>query len=186
MKIEISNEALLPTKWGEFLIQSFKAQNKEHLIIRSKKLDDIVNVRVHSSCISGDVFGSCRCDCSNQLHFALEYIAKNNGMICYLEQEGRGIGLFNKINAYALQDKGMDTLEANIALGFKEDERDFSIVDDILNFYKIKQINLLTNNPDKIKQINTKINKRISIWVGESSYNKSYLNIKKSKLGHLK
>ncbi len=155
------------------------------MAIYTKTLGDIVNVRVHSSCITGDVFGSCKCDCANQLHFALEYISKNNGMVLYLDQEGRGIGLFNKINAYVLQDDGMDTLQANIALGFKEDERSFEVVDYMLEFFKINTINLLTNNPDKIKQIKTKINKRIGIWVGENSHNKNYIDIKKTKLGHL-
>ena len=106
-------------------------------------------------------------------------------MVLYLDQEGRGIGLFNKINAYVLQDDGMDTLQANVALGFKEDERSFEIVDYILDFFNINTINLLTNNPDKIKQIKTKINKRISIWVGENNHNKSYLQTKINKLGHL-
>ena len=186
MKVEISNIANLPTKYGDFEIQCFKEGIKEHLVVKTKKLDEIVNVRVHSECITGDVFGSLKCDCGEQLAFSLDYITKNSGMVIYLRQEGRNIGLLNKVNAYALQDKGYDTIEANHQLGFEADERSYEIVEFILNYYKIKKINLLTNNPQKINSIkNIEIVDRIPVIVGKNPNNEVYLEIKKTKMGHL-
>ena len=185
MNIEVSNIANLPTVHGDFLIQSFKEGVKEHLVIMTKDLGDIPNVRIHSECLTGDAIGSIKCDCQAQLNYSLEYINQHTGMVIYLRQEGRDIGLLNKVNAYALQDTGFDTVEANHQLGFASDERTYEIVDFIFDYYKIKQINLLTNNPDKLNKISATIDKRIPIKVGETDKNKDYLKTKKEKMGHL-
>jgi len=188
MKIEYSKTANLPTKHGVFLVKSYKEGIKEHLAIYTKDLDKskAVNLRIHSECLTGDALGSLKCDCQAQLNFALEFIAKNQGMLLYLRQEGRDIGLLNKINAYALQDEGYDTIEANHMLGFKADERNYEIVDYILNDLAIKDINLLTNNPDKLSSLNSvKISSRIPIIVGKNSKNEEYLKVKKEGMGHL-
>ena len=185
MNIEVSNIANLPTKHGDFLIQSFKYKNKEHLVIKTKKFDLIPNVRIHSECLTGDALGSVKCDCQSQLNYALEYINKNSGIIIYLRQEGRDIGLFNKVNAYALQDKGLDTIQANHQLGFATDERTYEVVDYIFDYLKISKINILTNNPDKLNNIKVDIEKRIPIVVGKTKHNYDYLEIKKDKMGHL-
>lgn len=186
MKIEISQPANLPTKFGFFKVQSFKEGEKEHLVIKKEPFSEVVNVRIHSECLTGDVLGSLKCDCGEQLAKSLNYINENGGMVIYLRQEGRNIGLFNKINAYALQDKGLDTIEANHQLGFKDDERSYEIVDFILNFYKIKKIKLLTNNPQKMRSLTSvEVVDRIPIIVSANSYNQGYLKVKKEKMGHL-
>jgi GTP cyclohydrolase II len=185
MKVDISSVAKLPTKYGDFLIQSFKYNDKEHLLIKTQNYDKIPNVRIHSECLTGDALSSLKCDCQAQLNYALEYLHKNNGLLIYLRQEGRNIGLFNKVNAYALQDKGLNTIEANHQLGFKSDERTYEIVDFIFEYLDIKDINILTNNPDKIEQLNINIVKRLPICVGKTIENETYLNIKKTKMGHL-
>ena len=184
--MEISNIASLPTKYGNFKIQSFKEDDKEHLVIFTEKIPQIPLVRIHSECLTGDALGSLKCDCGEQLEYALKEIHKHGGMVIYLRQEGRGIGLFNKVNAYALQDKGFDTVEANHQLGFEADLRDFSIVEDILNHFNIKQIKLLTNNPKKIFNLkNIKVIERIPIKINPNPHNKEYLKTKKEKMGHL-
>ncbi|PAF51536.1 GTP cyclohydrolase II [Helicobacter sp. 13S00477-4] len=198
-KFEVSNQAKLPTRFGVFFIQSFrelKVQKDcpcpvEHLVIFTQNLPEIPLVRVHSECLTGDVFGSQKCDCGGELAIAMEKIAQSveegkGGMLIYLRQEGRGIGLFNKVNAYALQDKGYDTVEANEALGFKSDNRDYSIVGDILHYYGLKKIHLLTNNPRKIDAMSQYVEViRDSIIVPSNCHNEKYLATKKSKLGHL-
>lgn len=183
--VEISKIANLPTKHGNFLIQSFKEGIKEHLVIMSKDYGDIVNVRIHSECLTGDAIGSIKCDCQAQLNFALDFIAKNSGMVIYLRQEGRNIGLLNKVNAYHLQDMGFNTVEANHQLGFASDERTYEIVDFIFEHYGITKINLMTNNPDKVGQVNVEINSRIPIIVGQTTENKDYMAVKKGEMGHL-
>lgn len=185
MTIKISEIANLPSKWGNFKIQSFKENDKEHLCIFKDKPKDILNLRIHSECLTGDALGSLKCDCGEQLEFSLKYIEQNGGMIIYLRQEGRGIGLFNKINAYALQDKGLNTIEANHQLGFKADERTYEIVDFILKHYKISKINLLTNNPEKLESLKDKILVRIPVLINPNRFNKNYLDIKQSQMGHL-
>lgn len=186
MKIEVSQSAILPSKFGDFRLQVFKEGVKEHLCIMNGDLTGVVNVRVHSECLTGDTLGSMKCDCGEQLAFALKYISKNGGLVIYLRQEGRGIGLLNKINAYALQDTGLDTLEANLKLGFKGDERDYDIVKYILNFYQIKEIALLTNNPAKLGSLGfVSVKKRIPIIIKANAHNKDYLSVKQSKMGHL-
>lgn len=195
--MDISNEAHLPTKFGFFLIQSFREstkkplsckENVEHLVVRTIKMGAVPLVRVHSECLTGDVFASKKCDCGDELHIAMEQIAKdkNGGMIIYLRQEGRGIGLFNKINAYALQDKGFDTVEANEALGFASDNRSYVIVGEIFKHFGIKKVRLLTNNPKKIEAISHFVAiERAEIFAPKNKYNEKYLAVKKAKLGHL-
>ena len=184
--MEISNIANLPTKYGNFKIQSFKENEKEHLVIFTENLPEIPIVRIHSECLTGDALGSLKCDCGEQLEYALKKINKEGGIVIYLRQEGRGIGLFNKVNAYALQDKGFDTVEANHQLGFEADLRDFSIVEDILKHFNIKKIKLLTNNPKKIFSFkDIKVEKRIPINIGCNPYNEKYLKTKKEKMGHI-
>jgi len=183
--LKISNIANLPTIYGEFKIQSFKDQEKEHLVIFTKNLPEIPIVRIHSECLTGDALRSLKCDCGEQLEYALKTINEKGGMVIYLRQEGRGIGLFNKVNAYALQDKGLDTVEANHQLGFEADLRDFSIVEKILKNFGIKKIKLLTNNPRKefaFKEI--EVIERIPIKIKPNPYNENYLKTKKEKLGH--
>ena len=184
--MEISQIASLPTKHGEFNIQSFKHNDKDHLVIFTKKIPPIPYVRIHSECLTGDALGSLKCDCGAQLEYALKTINEKGGMVIYLRQEGRGIGLFNKVNAYALQDKGLDTVQANHQLGFEADMRDFSIVEEILKHFGIDKIYLLTNNPRKIatfKEI--EVVKRIPIKISPNPHNENYLQTKKNKLGHL-
>lgn len=192
----ISKEAKLPTRFGEFIIQSFRERRPdgavlEHLVARTSELPALPLVRVHSECLTGDVFGSQKCDCGGELALALEQITKDaqnggGGMLIYLRQEGRGIGLFNKVNAYALQDQGYDTVEANIALGFKSDDRDYAIVGEILRHYHITRMRLLTNNPRKIAALGAYAQvERDSIIVPSNQHNAQYLAVKKQKLGHL-
>lgn len=189
-KIDISEVAKLPTRYGNFLIQAFKEveSNKEHLAIFTFNLKDLPSpiVRIHSECLTGDTLGSLKCDCGDQLHFAMEKIYKDGGLIIYLRQEGRDIGLLNKVNAYHLQDNGLNTIEANHQLGFEADERKYDIADYILRYLNIQQIRLLTNNPEKLSTLqNVKIIDRVPIVMEENQYNRDYLNIKKSKMGHL-
>ncbi len=185
-QIEISQVAKLPTKYGLFNIQAFKEGCKEHLAIFTDELSDNPIVRVHSECLTGDALGSKKCDCGEQLAFSQELIAKEGGMIIYHRQEGRNIGLLGKVNAYALQDKGFDTIEANHQLGFRADERTYEIVETILKHFKIKKIQLLTNNPTKIESLkNIEITKRIPIKIASNPYNEKYLQVKKDQMGHL-
>lgn len=186
MKITMSEIASLPTKFGEFKIQSFKEGEKEHLAIFTEAYHDNPIVRIHSECLTGDALGSLKCDCGDQLDYALSRIAKEGGMILYLRQEGRNIGLLNKVNAYALQDTGLDTVEANHQLGFADDERSYEIVEFILNHFGIKKIKLLTNNPKKIESLEgIEITQRLPIMIEANKHNKNYLQIKKEKMGHL-
>ena len=185
MNIEVSNVAKLPTKHGDFLIQSFKEGIKEHLVIFTKELESIPTVRIHSECLTGDAIGSIKCDCQAQLNYALDYISANGGMVIYLRQEGRNIGLLNKVNAYALQDKGFDTVEANHQLGFASDQRTYEVVDFIFDYYKIDKIKLMTNNPAKLNGIKLEIVDRVPVQVGVTAQNENYLKIKKEKMDHL-
>ncbi len=189
--MDISKTANLPTKFGKFIIQAFRETNCknngcEHLVIMTKKLGEIPLVRVHSECLTGDVLGSRKCDCGDELEIAMKRIAEEGGMIIYLRQEGRGIGLFNKVNAYNLQDNGYDTVEANEALGFKSDDRSYEIVGEILAYFELKKIRLLTNNPKKIESISAFVEvDRAEIFATPNEYNAKYLQVKKEKLGHL-
>jgi len=184
-QIEISKVAKLPTKYGKFNIKAFKEGDREHLAIFTDNLSDTPIVRIHSECLTGDALGSKKCDCGEQLAFAQEYIAKNGGMIIYHRQEGRNIGLLGKVNAYALQDTGLDTVEANHQLGFRADERTYDIVETILAHFGIGKIKLLTNNPKKMSSLSSvDIVERIPIRIDSNPYNESYLSVKKSQLGH--
>jgi len=186
MNIQISEIANLPSRFGTFKVKAFKEGHKEHLVIYKENLDAIPIVRVHSECLTGDAIGSLKCDCRDQLEYALLMAEKTNGMVIYLRQEGRNIGLLNKINAYALQDKGANTIEANHQLGFRADERTYEVVTFILNHFNIQKIKLLTNNPDKVNSIsNIEIVERIPIVMDSNEYNKDYLGVKRDEMGHL-
>ena len=186
MNIEISEVANLPSRFGDFNVKAFKQGIKEHLVIASKELAEVPIVRVHSECLTGDAIGSLKCDCRDQLEYGLKMAHKTGGMVIYLRQEGRDIGLLNKINAYALQDKGFNTVEANHQLGFAADERTYEVVTFILNHYNIKKIKLLTNNPDKINSISgVEIVERIPIIMEPNMHNSAYLNVKRDEMGHM-
>ncbi len=191
MNVEISDIATLPTKFGTFKIQAFKERMddgcfKEHLAIFTEPLPETPIVRVHSECLTGDAFASRKCDCGEQLEFALHMIQSQGGMVIYLRQEGRNIGLFNKVNAYALQETGLDTVAANHQLGFSADERTYEMVERILSHYKIEKIRLLTNNPKKIESLTgVKIVERLPIIIESNPYNEEYMQTKKSKMGHM-
>jgi len=186
MNITISNIANLPSRFGNFKVKAFKQGHKEHLVIYKEPLEEVPIVRVHSECLTGDAIGSLKCDCRDQLEYALKMAEETNGMVIYLRQEGRDIGLLNKINAYALQDKGLDTVEANHQLGFRADERTYEMVTYVLKHFEIKKIKLLTNNPDKVNSINDiEIVERIPIIMKTNEYNEDYINTKKDAMGHL-
>lgn len=184
-------DSILPTKYGTFKVKvfKFKDDNKEHAaLIKGNNFNNEVLVRIHSSCLTGDVFTSLRCDCYEQLRISLMKIGKaKSGVLIYLNQEGRGIGLVNKIQAYALQENGLDTVEANKHLGFTADPRSYKTAAQILKNLNIQKITLLTNNPDKIKQLEgfgITVFKTIPIEITPNSINYRYLNTKKIKMGH--
>jgi len=186
MNIEISQIANLPSKFGTFKVKAFKEGIKEHLAIYTENLPQTPLVRIHSECLTGDALGSLKCDCGDQLAYALRLIAKDGGMVIYLRQEGRNIGLLNKINAYALQDKGFNTIEANHQLGFAADERTYEIVTFILHHFGIEKIKLLTNNPKKIDTIeDVEVVERIPIIMETNPHNEGYIKVKKEGMGHL-
>lgn len=186
MNIEISEVANLPSRFGSFKVKAFKEGEKEHLVIYNEKLDETPIVRVHSECLTGDAIGSLKCDCRDQLEYALLLASKEAGMVIYLRQEGRNIGLLNKINAYALQDKGLNTIEANHQLGFSADERTYEVVTFILEHFGVKKIKLLTNNPDKINSIKgIEVVERIPIVMNSNEHNEGYLGVKRDQMGHL-
>ena len=182
----------LPTAYGNFDLIPFKQKSNglEHVALIKGKWtkDEPVCVRVHSSCVTGDIFGSMRCDCGQQLHEAMKKIDKaGKGVVLYMNQEGRGIGLFNKMKAYKLQEEGMDTVEANIKLGFEDDERDYGVGASILRELKLGKIKLLTNNPIKRKGLEAYglvIIENISLEIEPNEHNKFYLETKQSKMGH--
>ncbi|MGB5918084.1 GTP cyclohydrolase II [Arcobacter sp.] len=185
-----SKIAKLPTKYGTFDIKAYKDGSQEHLAIMSKNFSEIEipMVRIHSECLTGDAIGSLKCDCNNQLDLALELISAQGGLVIYHRQEGRNIGLVNKINAYNLQDQGFNTVEANLKLGFKEDERDYKAVEYILKELGLKKMRLITNNPRKInffENSEIEIVERIPAITKKNKYNKNYLKTKKDELGHL-
>jgi 3,4-dihydroxy 2-butanone 4-phosphate synthase/GTP cyclohydrolase II len=186
-------EASLPTEYGPFRVHVFESliDRQHHVALVHGEIgpDDRVMVRVHSQCLTGDIFASSRCDCGAQLHKALEMISQaGRGVLLYLRQEGRGIGLVHKIMAYQLQDQGQDTVEANESLGFKADQRDYGIGAQILHELGLNQILLLTNNPRKFVGLGgygLKIVDRLPIEIPASTESRRYLRTKKEKLGHL-
>jgi len=187
-------EIALPTIFGSFVLilyEEIKTENSYHITILKKAPGSkkIPPVRIHSECFTGDTLGSLRCDCRNQLHSALRYIEKEGcGAVIYLRQEGRGIGLKNKIISYKLQEKGLDTIEANEALGFKADLRNYAVAAKILKDIGFESIKLMTNNPKKIEEISKygiKVVDRIPILGVPNPHNIRYLKTKKVKMGHL-
>lgn len=188
MQVEISSVANLPSRFGMFKIKSYKQGEKEHLAVFTENLDfsKPMNVRIHSECLTGDALGSLKCDCRDQLIESMKFIAENGGILIYLRQEGRNIGLFNKVNAYALQDKGLDTIEANHQLGFRADERSYEIVDFILSDFGVQEINLITNNPLKLHALKSvKIVSRIPLEIAPNVFDEGYLRVKKEQMGHM-
>ena len=191
--IEKGEKIFLPTKYGEFnLVPSReKRTGQEHLALIKGEWDENepVLVRVHSSCVTGDILGSLRCDCGDQLHEAMRMIDRaGKGVLVYLNQEGRGIGLFNKIKAYKLQEQGLDTVEANLKLGFRDDERDYGIGAQILRSLGVHKMKLLTNNPTKkiaLEGYGLEIVDTVPIEVPPNEYNKFYMKTKKEKMGHM-
>ncbi|MCX7737097.1 MAG: bifunctional 3,4-dihydroxy-2-butanone-4-phosphate synthase/GTP cyclohydrolase II [Candidatus Kapabacteria bacterium] len=185
--------ANIPTKYGDFHIKVFQniIDLEEHVaLIKGKwEKDEIIPVRVHSECLTGDVFGSLRCDCGSQLHSALRMIEKEGrGVLLYMRQEGRGIGLVNKVRAYSLQEQGLDTVEANIELGFKPDPRDYGIGAQILSVLGVRKMKLITNNPKKrvgLESYGLEVSSLVPIEIEPNDINKNYLKTKKNKLGHL-
>jgi 3,4-dihydroxy 2-butanone 4-phosphate synthase/GTP cyclohydrolase II len=182
----------LPTTWGDFNLHAYKqiTTGQEHLALvkGTWKNDEPILVRVHSSCLTGDIFGSCRCDCGPQLHASMTMIEKEGkGVIVYMNQEGRGIGLLNKLKAYKLQENGMDTVEANIELGFESDERDYGVGAQILRDLSVSKMRLMTNNPKKRAGLigyGLEITEVVPIEMESNKHNQSYLQTKRDKLGH--
>ena len=190
LKIDISEVAKLPSKFGNFYIQAFKEGEKEHLVIKTADIScETPIVRVHSECLTGDALFSLRCDCGFQLQAAMQRIAEEKrGVLLYVRQEGRGIGLLNKIHAYQLQDQGADTVDANVALGFAADMRDYTICADMLKLLGVQQLRLMTNNPRKLnamEKMGIHIAERVPLQEGKNPYNEFYLATKAGKLGHL-
>ncbi|MDX3774729.1 GTP cyclohydrolase II [Chromatiaceae bacterium AAb-1] len=192
MSTKFIASTILPTPFAEFRLHGFEdANGKEHVALTLGNIttDEPVLGRVHSECLTGDALFSLRCDCGPQLEAAMQRIAEQGrGIIVYLRQEGRGIGLLNKIRAYAEQDKGLDTVEANEILGFKADLREYDIAADILNYLGVKQLRLLTNNPRKLKALTeagVNVLERVQHRVKTTAHSHRYLATKASKLGHL-
>ena len=200
IKYRLENESLikeevdvkLPTDFGDFKLKAFKqiTNDQIHMAIYKGEWDrdDEVVVRVHSSCVTGDIFGSCRCDCGPQLHAALRQIEKEEkGILVYMNQEGRGIGLLNKLKAYELQEQGRDTVEANIELGFLPDHRDYGVGAQILRAMNVSKIKLLSNNPKKrvgLESYGIEIVNTLAIEINSNEHNKFYLETKRDKMGH--
>lgn len=191
--LKIQAESIIPTDYGFFNFIAFSEEESNwmpHFAVVSQtiNLDECINVRFHSECITGDLFHSQKCECGAQLNAALKYIKKNNGILVYLRQEGRNIGIINKLKAYKLQEKGRNTVEANLDLGLLADGRDFQVGIDILKILGVKSVNLLTNNPLKLKIFENSgiiLNKRIPLQIKSNANSESYLNVKKKYFGHL-
>ncbi|MBI1288066.1 MAG: bifunctional 3,4-dihydroxy-2-butanone-4-phosphate synthase/GTP cyclohydrolase II [Flavobacteriales bacterium] len=200
IEYRVKNESLIerqihvnmPTEWGDFKMMAYKqtTNDQTHLALVKGTWDDDepILVRVHSSCVTGDIFGSCRCDCGPQLHAAMEMVEKEGkGVIVYMNQEGRGIGLLNKLRAYELQEKGMDTVEANLALGFEMDQRDYGIGAQILRDLGVTKMRLMSNNPKKRTGLigyGLEIVENVPIEIDANEHNRFYLQTKRDKMGH--
>ena len=190
--VERQIEVQLPTQYGDFELFAFKEINTGALHLALVKgtweIDEPILVRVHSSCVTGDIFGSCRCDCGAQLATAMQMVEKEGkGLVLYMNQEGRGIGLLNKLKAYKLQENGRDTVEANLELGFKMDARDYGIGAQILRDLGVHKMRLMTNNPKKRAGLigyGLEIVENISIEIPSNPHNEGYLSTKKMKMGH--
>ncbi|WP_440996552.1 GTP cyclohydrolase II [Arhodomonas sp. SL1] len=186
--------ARLPTRWGAFIIHGFEEPGRDHehvaLVMGEVEGVEAVLVRVHSECLTGDALFSQRCDCGPQLEAALERIGREGrGVLVYLRQEGRGIGLLNKIRAYGVQDReGADTVEANEALGFAADARDYTVAADMLRYLGVRSVRLLTNNPSKVTGLEAagvRVSERLALHAGRNPHNHTYLETKAAKFGHL-
>lgn len=183
----------MPTHWGNFQIAAFaykEDENMPHLLLKHPEMDpqSPVTIRIHSECLTGDIFHSKKCDCGDQLDKAMQIISEEKGALIYLRQEGRGIGIINKLKAYKKQEEGLNTIEANLVLGFEADERDFSDAIRILEEEKITQIHLLTNNPLKLNAFDTssvEVISRLPIEIIPNTSNRAYLETKKERMGHL-
>ena len=190
---KVECEAELPSRFGQFRIVGFTpgSDGKEHVALVRGDVRGHAGVitRLHSECLTGDVFGSLRCDCREQLERAMEIVAaEERGIILYMRQEGRGIGLLNKIRAYALQERGLDTVEANLALGFADDQRDYSTAAQMLQAMGLRSIRLLTNNPDKMKRLvehGIHVAGRVPHAMPPQQHNRRYLETKAARSGHL-
>lgn len=193
MSFDFVAASRLPTRFGEFSIHAFEdtETGKEHVALSMGKIDDgaAVLARVHSECLTGDGFGSLRCDCGPQLEAAMRQIAEaGRGVILYLRQEGRGIGLVNKIRAYALQDAGADTVEANEQLGFDADLREYAMCEDMLRHLGVSKVRLLTNNPLKVAALQAHgivVEARVPLISGRNPHNEGYMQTKTDKMGHM-
>lgn len=191
--LTIQAQSNIPTDFGVFTVYAFSDHEDDwnpHLVWVAENTDfnKTVNVRFHSECITGEIFHSKKCECGQQLDAAMKYMSENGGMIIYLRQEGRNIGIINKLRAYALQEKGFDTVEANLKLGLPADGRNFDVAVEMLKTLNVKEINLLTNNPDKLKSLENsgiKLNHRIPLEIESNEVNESYLSKKKDYFGHL-
>lgn len=187
------SEATIPTAWGNFNMVAYAndvTEKMPHLALVHEDFDpsQIINLRIHSECLTGDIFGSKRCDCGEQLARAMRVAAETGGVVVYLRQEGRGIGLINKLNAYQLQDQGFNTIDANTHQGLAADSREYGEAIQIINDLGIKTINLLTNNPLKIKALEESdivVNQRLPIEIPAIKENQSYLETKRDLMGHL-
>jgi GTP cyclohydrolase II len=190
--VRVVAAAKLPTRFGDFLIVAFwnNRDAKEHVALVHGDViaAEAVPTRLHSECLTGDIAGSLRCDCRDQLEAALSRLAAGDrGLLLYLRQEGRGIGLINKIRAYSLQDRGLDTVEANRALGFRDDERDYAVAAHMIRSLDVRSVRLLTNNPDKIGQLErygTQVDQRIPHLLPPNAHNRFYLETKARRSGH--
>lgn len=191
--LKLQAESNVPTQFGEFRMMAFSEDDKNWmphmaLIAKNTDLEKPTNVRIHSECITGEVFHSKKCECGEQLDAAMKFMQENGGIILYLRQEGRNIGIINKLKAYALQEKGLDTVQANLQLGLPADDRDFSVAIDMLEQIGVKSVNLMTNNPEKIRFIknsNIAYNSRIPLQIKSNDDSASYLKTKKDYFGHL-
>ncbi len=191
--LTIQAQSNIPTDFGMFTVYAFSEHEEDwnpHLVWVAENTDfsKTVNVRFHSECITGEIFHSKKCECGQQLDAAMKYMSENGGMIIYLRQEGRNIGIINKLRAYALQEKGFDTVEANLKLGLPADGRNFDVAVEMLKILNVKEINLLTNNPDKLKSLENsgiKLNHRVPLEIESNEVNESYLSKKKDYFGHL-
>ena len=188
---KLYSRANLPTDYGPFMVYAFlNDDHLDHAVLVKGEVQgkEEVPLRIHSECLTGDVFSSRRCDCRDQLVKSLQYLSEQeNGIFVYLRQEGRGIGLLNKIKAYNLQEQGYDTVEANLALGFEIDQRDYSYVVNVLNYFEIKSIKLMSNNPKKfeyLKNQGVQIVERIPVLSDPRPEDKFYLETKKLRMGH--
>ncbi|MCH8647815.1 3,4-dihydroxy-2-butanone-4-phosphate synthase [Staphylococcus lugdunensis] len=190
IQVNLRAKVNMPTDFGNFEMYGFDSTltQDEIVVITKGEPRTTENVRIHSACLTGDIFHSQRCDCGAQLESSLKYINEHGGMVIYLPQEGRGIGLINKLRAYELIEQGYDTVTANLALGFDEDLRDYKVASQILKYFNVKQVNLLSNNPKKfegLSEYDIEIAKRIEVIVPETTHNHDYMETKKIKMGHL-